>query len=118
MSVDDYARWIRPVRWGALVQLSEGHWRTTWEIELEALDVTGLDEVASGAADAEAGFTPRLSARGSVDLLVTVDTTRWAMELDYYDLTYRLFKVIDARLGRIRRIQGTPREWWRPFRSG
>ena len=118
MSEDYDATWIKPIRWGERVQLPDGHWRTTWTIDMETLDMAGLGDVASLAADAEAGFTPRLRATGPVELLVTVDTTRWGMELDYYDLTYRLFKRIDARLGRIRLIQGTPREWWKPFRSG
>lgn len=118
MSKDDYAAWVKPIRWGEVAQLPDGHWQTTWNIEMETLDAAGLDEVAAMAADAEAGFTPRLSAPGPMELLVTVDTTRWGMEVDYYGLTYRLFKLIDERLGRIRLIQGTPREWRNPFRSG
>ena len=82
---------------------------------METLDATGLDEVASLAADAVAGFTPRLSAQSPVELRVTVDNTRWGLEDDYYGLTYQLFKLIDAQLGRIRLIQGSPREWWSAF---
>lgn len=115
---NDYLGWPKPNRWGNRTQLPDGHWRTTWSIDMETLDATGLDEVASLAADTEAGFTPRLSAQGPDELLVIIDTTRWAMEVDYYGLTYRLFKLIDARLGHIRHIQGTPREWWSPFISG
>lgn len=118
MSEDDYTRWVKPTRWGEVVQLPDGHWRTTWTIELESPTSVDLAEITAMAADAEAGFTPRLSLQGTAELLVTIDTTRWGLEDDYYGLTYRLFKLIDAELGRIRFIQGSPREWWSPFMPG
>lgn len=110
--------WVKPIRWGTLTQLPDGHWETTWDIEQESLDTTQLADVATAAADAEAGFTPRFTLRGETDLLVTVETVRWGMEVDYYGLTYRLCRLIDSQLGRIRLIQGTPREWRNPFRHG
>jgi hypothetical protein len=117
MSEQDYASWVKPVHWGRLAQLPDGRWLTTWQIELEALDATQLQEVAAEAADPEAGFTARLAMQGRTDLVVTIVTRRWGMEVDYYGLTYRLFRLIDARVGRIRLLQGSPREWWSIFRS-
>src|SRR5258707_1587348 len=102
---------------GGLVQLLTGHWRTSWALELEPLDAPHLHDAAAAAGDSEAGFMPSLTMQGQAEVLVTIETSRWGMELDYYDLTYRLFKLIDSRLGRIRFIQGTPRDWWSPFRS-
>jgi hypothetical protein len=110
--------WLKPIQWGKLEQLPNGHWLTTWEIELETLDATLLAEVATAAADPDAGFTPRFIPQEQGNLVVTVETSRWGMEVDYYGLTYQLFRLIDSRVGRIRLIQGTPREWRNPFLSG
>lgn len=118
MPEHDYAAWLKPIRWGDLAQLPDGHWLTSWVIELESLDLTNLAEVAARATDPAAGFTPTLAPQGEANLLVTIETSRWGMEVDYYGLTYRLFTLIDSQLGRIRFIQGTPREWRNPFRSG
>lgn len=118
MPEQDYTEWVKPVHWGKVEQQSNGHWLTTWEIELETLDGTRLEEVAEAATDPTAGFTPRFNPHGAGDLTVTIETTRWGMEVDYYGLTYQLFRLIDARLGRIRFLQGSPREWWSLFRSG
>ena len=113
----DYAGWPKPTRWGELARLPDGHWLTSWKIELESLDLTNLAEVAASATNPEAGFTPTLTPQGDANLLVTIETSRWGMEDDYYGLTYRLFRLIDSQLGRIRFIQGDPRNWRNPFVS-
>jgi len=58
---------------------------------------------------------PSLTIQGQAEVLVTIETSRWGMELDYDDLTYRLFKLIDSQLGRIRFIARAAR---RPLPSG
>ncbi len=120
MPEPDYASWIKPRRWGKREQLPNGHWLTTWEIELESLDATQLEAVAAAATDLEAGFTPRLTPHGTADLTVKVETVRRATEDDYLGMTYQLLRLIDAQVGRVRVLQGSPREWWSPlpFRSG
>ncbi len=111
--VRDYdAKMIYPRTWRRPVQVADGHWRMIWNIDLETRDMTGLDAVTALATKAEAGFTPHLHVQGASNLLVEVDTTRWGLEDDYFGLTFRLFHLIDSRLGRIRFIQGDPREWW------
>ncbi|HEX6800616.1 MAG TPA: hypothetical protein VF116_23085 [Ktedonobacterales bacterium] len=120
MTHDDDARWSgwpKPTRWGELTQLPNGHWRTTWQIALESLDATRVEDVAATATHRDAGFAVELTPHGQSDLMVTIDTSRWGQEVDYYGLTYELFRLIDSRLGRIRFIQGSPREWWSPFVS-
>lgn len=109
---------IMPIRWGEVSELPNGYWLTSWTIDLETVDLSQFGSVADAATDTEAGFSPRLTQAGATTIAVTVETTRWGMELDYYDLTYRLLGLIDSRLGRIRSVQRTPREWWKPFRSG
>jgi hypothetical protein len=109
---------IKPIRWGEVSELPNGHWLTTWTIDLESVDLSQFGSVVDAATDTEAGFSPRLTQTGPTTIAVAVETTRWGMELDYYDLTYRLLSLIDSRLGRIATIQGTPRDWWKPFRSG
>lgn len=120
MPEPDYASWIKPVRWGKREQLSSGHWLTTWEIELESLDATHLEEVAAAVADPEVGFVAHLTLRGQAELVVTIETTRYRQGDDYSNRTYELFRLIDARVGRVHVLQGSPREWWSPFpfRSG
>jgi hypothetical protein len=118
MSEPDYSSWVKPVQWGKRWQLPNGHWLTSWEIELESLDATQLEAVAGAATDPEAGFTPHFTPHGAADLTVKVETVRRASEDDYFGMTYQLFRLIDARLGRIRFLQGSPREWWSIFRSG
>ena len=112
-SADD----IKPIRWGELFQVSPSCWQTLWTIDLELVDVSRLDEVASASYEPVAGFQAELTLQGPLTIGVSIETTRWGMELDYYGLTYRLFRLIDSRIGRIRLIQGTPRDWWQPFRS-
>ncbi len=108
---------IKPIRWGTLVRLSPNRWRTTWTIELEAMDTSQIDEVVSAAYEPLAGFEAELTMPGPYTIIAVIETTRWGMELDYYELTYRLFRLINFRIGRIRFINGVPRDWWRPFRS-
>lgn len=117
MPEPDYtASMIKPVQWGKVAQLPGGHWQASWDIELETLDATRLEEVAEAATDAASGFTPRFTVYGETALLVTIETIRWSMEVEYYGLTYTMFRLIDARLGRISLLQGSPRDWWSPFR--
>ena len=108
---------IRPVRWGELRQLPTGHWLTTWRIDTISLDRARLPAVEDAARDDREGFYPALALAEPLVLEAAVETTRWGMELDYYELTYRLFSLIDSQVGRIRLIQGAPRDWWRPFRQ-
>lgn len=108
---------IKPVQWGAVRQLPTGHWITTWQIELVAADPIRLPEIEEAARDDAAGFAPRLVLREPHALDAEIETVHRAMELDYYELTYRLFVMIDSRVGRIRSIQGSPRDWWQPFRN-
>jgi hypothetical protein len=116
--LDHYdASMVYPIQWGKLAQLPDGHWQTTWELELEALAVDRLDRVAAAAADPAAGFSATLTTHGQNRLVLALDTVRWGMEDDYYALTYRAFGLIDAQVGRIRTIQGCPRDWYRPFRA-
>jgi hypothetical protein len=70
-------------------------------LELESLDATHLHDAAAAAGDSEAGFMPSLTMQGQAEVLMTLETSRWGMELDYYDLTYRLFKLIDSRLAKL-----------------
>ncbi len=116
MSQQFDANSIRPVKWGDVRQLPTGHWLTSWLIELDAADASQLSAVAEAARDDRAGFYPQLTLGEPLMLEVEAETTHWSMELDYYELTYRLFTLIDSRIGRIRTIQGAPRDWWRPFR--
>src|SRR5260221_8136694 len=108
---------IKPIRWGELVQLPNGHWRTSWALELDSLDATHLHDVAAAAGDSEAGFMPSLTIQGQAEVLVTIETSRWGMELDYDDLTYRLVKLIYSPLSPIRVIQGITPGLWRPLCS-
>jgi len=117
MPEHNFRAWPNPVRWGELAQLPDGRWLTSWTIELESLDLTNLADVVARATNLEAGFTPTLTPYGQANFLVTIETSRWGMESDYYGLTYQLFRLIDSQLGRVRFIQGAPRNWRYPFVS-
>ncbi|SRR5579875_1008475 len=107
--------WPKPTKWGEIENLAGGKWRTTWEFELEEIEITRLDEVALKASHPEAGFFVTLQSIGDSRLIAIIDTNRWAMEVDYYGFTFQLFKSIDRSVGRIRLIQGFPRDWYSPF---
>ena len=116
MMADSYdAGAIRPVQWGEVSKSSSG-WTTAWDLVLESIDDRAIVDVESSGKDVGAGFEPKLTVADD-SLTIRVETARWGMELDYYALTYRLFEAIDARIGRIRTIQGSPRDWWQPFRE-
>lgn len=107
---------IRIIRWGEVVQLSPYRWQASWEIDLESIDVSRIDEVMSDAYEPFAGFEVELVVQGPLAIRAVIETTCWSMELDYYALTYQLFLLIDRRIGRIRLINDTPRDSWQPFR--
>ncbi|MGH2390590.1 MAG: hypothetical protein ACRDIE_20510, partial [Chloroflexota bacterium] len=97
---------IKPIRWGDVSKLPSGSWLAKWTIELETVDSSHLQEVTESAIHTAAGFSPKLIQAGSTTIAMAIETTRWSMELDYYDLTYQLLKVIDCRMGRILMVQG------------
>ncbi len=108
---------IKPIRWGEVRELPSGAWEAMWTIELETLDSSQVQEVADSAVNAEAGFSPTLTQVGSTTIAMAIETTRWSKELDYFELTYRLLTLIDSSIGKIRLVNGTPRDWWQPFRA-
>ncbi len=110
--------WPKPTQWGVVAHLPDGRWRTTWTFEMDVLDETCIDEVVAAAAKPAAGFAVTLQPHKQNELVAVIDTNRWGMETDYYGFTYLLFKLIDTRVGRIRLIQGSPREWYPPFIRG
>lgn len=106
---------VHPLQWGEHTQLPSGYWRTTWTIQLESLNGAQVKDVEVAASDSEAGFTVAIYTNENSVLEIEIETVRRAMEDDYHILTYRLFRLIDSRLGRILLLQGSPRDWWPPF---
>ncbi len=116
MSSEYKASDIKPIRWGKLVQLSPSHWQTSWTIDLESIDTSQIDGVISATYEPLAGFEAELTVQRPRTISAVIKTTHWGMELDYYELTYQLFRLINSRIGRIHLINGAPRDWWQPFR--
>lgn len=106
---------IRPIRWGKVTRRPGGDWTTVWTIQLErASQPHALELTASHLGRSE------LFAIASVDhSVVTLEVVSAldAMELHVMAATYELFLSLESSLGRIKSIQGTPRDWWQPFRE-
>lgn len=103
--------------WGPHRQLDSSEWLTTWPVDLEAdlENESTLEVAAARAADEAQGFGVRIEKCGDREIKVDVLTTEWALSDQYFALTYAMFRIVDATVGRIRTINGMPRDACVPF---
>jgi hypothetical protein len=99
--------------WPKWVPSPRGGWQREWSLEFEhdvdIYSTAGLSDYELEAT-AELGPTKR-------DITLTTRTTLDPMSDEiFFTAAFRLFLRIEERCGRLKSIQGQPRELWRPFR--
>jgi hypothetical protein len=92
-----------------------GGWARQWTFEFEtAVPDELISSVSLSEPDLEVSVEPGASP---VELSVTTTThaNAWSDDIFFF-VFYRLFERLEAKFGRLRAIQGQPRDLWRPFR--
>jgi hypothetical protein len=116
MPEDDYSH-VKVIKnkWPEWISVQNGCFTRHWVFEFEApLDVDrisskGLSETHL-AVDATVGASPT-----ELKLTTTTNQNPRSDEIFYFAF-YRLFRRLEMELGKLKSIQGQPRDEWRPFR--
>jgi hypothetical protein len=105
----------RAFRWADIEELPRGGYMSTWRMKVfRPASDAALAKIARSCSDSAEGFAVRLALGGRRELVARVRTRRWAMEADYFGLTFQLFWRIDRAYG-IETIEDVPRSAWPPF---
>lgn len=105
---------IRPIRPPRLERVGDA-WRSSWRITTRATVLPeALPDVATEVGVA-VGVEVAL-ATDDDDALALVMTTVWhPLDVEAWPVVDRILVELDDRWGLIE-INGSPRDWWRPFR--
>ncbi|MDT0321423.1 hypothetical protein [Streptomyces millisiae] len=110
---------LYPTTWGAVCELPDGRWETTWDLTLATplREAAGADDI-DVHQDETIGFRAVLkpdAKRGQARLRVVTDEP--AMSAVYFPATFTAFGILNDQVAQIETIQGLPRGWYAPFRT-
>jgi hypothetical protein len=123
---------VHAVGWAPTVRQDGETWLTTWTVRLReplGAGTAALDETATDVSRAEPYFRVDLSTRGGSEggggdgggggreIFADVVTREQGQDAAYWDPTYALLTALDARIGRIWTVNGSPRQWYPPFQA-
>lgn len=103
---------IKKTTWGDITQLADGRWSTVWQLEFTLPQPECTVEVISDSAVGFDAILKTVGRQGNLNII----TREHAMSGVNYPMTYKCFRVVNDNIGKIRTIQGKPRDWYAPFR--
>lgn len=106
---------IKPVR-GPDVDGEPGDWSTTWVLSLRAAVPPGaLEELARTLAAIDGVHAVEAEAVDDLTARVVLRTAEHPFDPEGIPWTNAFLVQADARLGGLTQVNGSPRDWWRPF---
>jgi hypothetical protein len=113
MSDDDYSQVpIIKNRWPEWNATPDGGFERMWVFLFEA----PLEDIAGADLDGD-GLSATVSRLGPNELRLIARTQQNPMaDRIFFDAFFSLFRRLEERFGRLKEIQGQPRNLWRPFR--
>lgn len=102
------------------VEGATGEWTSRWLLRLDIPIPAGAAQLDILSAQLTAHTDARVSVRSINDREVRLEMQSEVHPLDpeAYPLTDHVLMALDSALGGIDEINGSPRDWWRTFRSG
>jgi hypothetical protein len=110
--MDDYnASEITRVPWPRWTANRDGRWERAWRFEFEHPSTdTGLPSVV-GPMSVESHW----GQDGVLDLITTVSDKPWSDQV-FFEASFELFRLLEQRFGKLKRINTLDRGKWLPFR--
>lgn len=110
---DTLIRRLRPPE----VEGSVGDWKSRWLVRLrEGPDADSLRDEACRLASVEDVMDLCLTSLDNAEVRLDVRSTSHPLDPEAYPWVDIVLKAIDASLGGIVEINGSPRDFWRTFR--
>ncbi len=102
--------------WPDWTPVAGGAHERRWTFEFEQpLDDAQIASAQLDAPNVKVTMQRREASKTILDLMATTDGNAWSDEIFFYAF-YALFERLEQAFGRLKTIQGQPRDLWRPFR--